>query len=152
MPFTPLMLSEVSPCRAFSCMSCMGSRPPYISPNFSGVTWMSSLVVCSSTVTLSLTSCRESLSPVRIYTISPPCPKAERVPKMSSASNPSHSRTEMPMARSMSLIKGICAARSSGIPWRFALYSADFLWRKVGAFRSNATAAWSAPISPCTRR
>ncbi len=67
MPFTPGMLSEVSPIRLFTSMSCLGSMPYF--------SWMASTsmvtvllrpitVAASSTVVVSLTSCRLSRSPV----------------------------------------------------------------------------------------
>ena len=93
MPFTPGMLSEVSPIRLFTSMSCLGSMPYF--------SWMASrsmvsgllrpmALVASSTVVVSLTSCRLSRSPVaRKQSSLRASQAAASVPRMSSASQPS---------------------------------------------------------------
>ena len=131
--------------RAFRSIMFTGSKP-YSARNASGVT--SRVVVwpmrvdTSFTVVLPSTSWRASLSPVTI-TVSPPCPAFTRamVPSRSSASQPSSSYRRMFMASSTSFSTGICTASSSGIPLRWALYSAKALCRKVGARISKATAS-----------
>ncbi len=74
--------------------------------------------------TRSLTSCVRSLSPVEITESQPCVPSAWRtsVPITSSASTPSTTTTGQPSARTVSSSGSICAARSSGIAWRVALY------------------------------
>ena len=75
----------------------------------------------SFTVVASVTSWRESLSPV---TVSHPAAVSftEMVPIRSSASHPSSSYMGMFMAESTSFRMGIWLASSSGIPFRVALY------------------------------
>ena len=125
MPFTPGMLSLASPMRAFRSMMWMGSKP-YSSRKVSGVI---SLVVVwpmrvdtSFTRVVSVTSWRESLSPVTM-TVSHPAAVSftEMVPMRSSASQPSSSYRGMFMASSTSFRMGSWAASSSGIPLRWAL-------------------------------
>ena len=124
-PFTPGMLSLESPMRAFRSMMWMGSKP-YSSRKASGV--MSRVVVrpmrvdTSFTVVVSVTSWRESLSPVTM-TVSHPAAVSfsEMVPMRSSASQPSSSYMGMFMAASTSLSRGSWLANSSGIPFRVAL-------------------------------
>ena len=126
MPFTPGMLSLASPMRALRSMMWMGSKP-YCSRKLSGV--ISLVVVCpmrvdtSFTRVDSVTSCRESLSPVTT-TVSHPAAvsRAAMVPMRSSASHPSSSYRGMFMASSTSFSTGSWAASSSGMPLRWALY------------------------------
>ena len=142
-PATPGILSELSPCKAFSSIISAGVRP-YSSMSFAS----SYLVVCvcpifvvvSSTFTLLLMSCRESRSPVAIKHTSWGAVCAESVPRISSASYPSHSTIWHPNARSRSFMGSICSWSSDGIALRPALYPSYILCRNVGAFRSNATA------------
>ena len=73
----------------------------------------------------SLTSCVRSLSPVEM-SVSQPCTRSAwraSVPITSSASTPSTTTSGQPSARIVSKSGSICAARSSGIAWRVALYS-----------------------------
>ncbi len=74
--------------------------------------------------TLSLTSCVRSLSPVEITESHPWACSAWRtsVPITSSASTASTTTTGQPRARTVSSNGSTCAARSSGIAWRVALY------------------------------
>ena len=45
-----------------------------------------------------------------------------------------------PMAARISFMSGTCSLNSSGIGFLVPLYSAYILWRKVGSFKSKATA------------
>ena len=76
----------------------------------------------SFTLVRSVTSWRESLSPVTT-TVSHPAAASftEMVPMRSSASQPSISYRGMFMASSTSLRMGIWEASSSGMPFRWAL-------------------------------
>ena len=77
----------------------------------------------SLTVVVSVTSWKESLSPVTI-TVSHPAAVSflEMVPMRSSASQPSISYMGMFMAERTFFSRGIWLASSSGIPFRVALY------------------------------
>ena len=77
----------------------------------------------SFTVVVSVTSWRESLSPVTMM-VSQPAARSftEMVPIRSSASQPSSSYMGMFMAPSTCLSRGSWLASSSGIPLRVALY------------------------------
>ena len=110
-PLTPGILSELSPIRAFRSTMWMGSKP-YCSQKASGVI---SLVVVrpmrvdtSLTVVVSVTSWRESLSPVTITVAQPAAVSfTEMVPMRSSASQPSSSYMGIFMAASTSFSRGI---------------------------------------------
>jgi hypothetical protein len=90
---------------------------------------------------LSVTSWSMSRSTVTIV-VSTGTLSASRVslPITSSASKPCSSYTGMRRALTTSRTFGNCAARSSGMRVRVALYSAYCSCRKVGPDRSNATA------------
>ena len=94
-------------------------------PNFSltpcGESFSLDIVLTHST--RSLTSWVKSLSPVEM-TESQPRVSARRtsVPITSSASTPSTTTIGQPSAFTVSSSGSICAARSSGIAWRVALY------------------------------
>ena len=124
-PLTPGMLSLASPMRALRSIMWMGSKP-YSSRKASGV--MSLVVVrpmrvdTSFTVVWSVTSWRESLSPVTTMVSHPAAVSlAAMVPIRSSASQPSISYMGMFIADSTSFKMGIWLASSSGIPFRVAL-------------------------------
>ena len=89
-PGTPGMLSEVSPIRLFTSMSCLGFTPYFSTTAASSITTVSLRpirVAAKSTVTCSFTSCRLSRSPVAMRQSSPrAAAAAERVPSRSSAS------------------------------------------------------------------
>ena len=65
-----------------------------------------------------------------------------RVAMMSSASKPSFFRNGMANASSTRSISGSWLLNSSGVLFRFALYSAYSANRKVCRETSNATATW----------
>ena len=93
-PATPGMLSDASPIRLFTSMSARGSTP-YCSRTAASsmifVTLRPACVEASSTRTCGETSCRLSRSPVAMAHSSPRSSHAfESVPRMSSASYPSH--------------------------------------------------------------
>ena len=93
MPFTPGMLSEVSPMRLLTSMSWRGETPYFsftASTSITAVLLRPMAVVASRTVVVSLTSCKLSRSPVaRKQSSLRAAQAAERVPRMSSASQPS---------------------------------------------------------------
>ena len=121
MPGTPGMLSEVSPIRLFTSMSCRGCTP-YFSRMAAGSITSVSLLVASSTVVASLTSCKLSRSPVASSVVPPAAAlAAASVPKMSSASQPGWLTCTKPRSVSNSFSTGICWASSSGIPLRVPL-------------------------------
>ena len=92
-PGTPGILSEASPIRLLTSMSCLGSMPYFsriASTSMVTVLLRPSAVVASSTVVVSLTSCRLSRSPVaRKQSSCRAAQAAASVPRMSSASQPS---------------------------------------------------------------
>ncbi len=63
--------------------------------------------------------------------------RRDRVPMMSSASAPATESRHTPRASIISSTTGICAARSSGVFRRFALYSGKIAWRGVGSRESK---------------
>ena len=81
-----------------------------------------SLLIVLMSMTLSLTSCARSLSPVETMVFMPLAAACTAsVPITSSASTPSTIRIGQPMARTTSWIGSICFFRSSGIEARVAL-------------------------------
>ena len=125
MPFTPGMLSEESPMRAFRSMSFMGSKP-YFSRNrassYSRYSFFPGFVVMSITWVLGPMSCRLSLSPVTSRQSQPPASHfAAKVPSRSSASQPARAKRLMPRASITFCSQGSYSASSSGMPFRVAL-------------------------------
>ena len=119
MPGTPGMLSDASPIRLLTSMSCGGSMP-YFSRMAAGSMGMVSLLVASKTVVASSTSCK--LSPVASSVVPPAASHAAAsVPRISSASQPALLTCTKPRSVSSSFKTGICWASSSGMPWRVAL-------------------------------
>ena len=119
------MLSLASPMRAFRSTMWTGSKP-YSSRKDSGVMFLVVVrpmrVDTSLTVAVSVTSWRESLSPVTMAVSQPAAVSfTAMVPIRSSASQPSSSYRGTFMARSTSFKRGIWLASSSGIPFRVAL-------------------------------
>ncbi len=122
-PGTPGMLSDLSPISPLRSISPAGSSP-YLS--FTLLLSQSSKsdtpLLVYITFTLSLTSCRASRSPVTMSTSMPSCsPYRERVPITSSASKPAASIRFISMASKRSFNTGTCTARSSGMPFLWAL-------------------------------
>ena len=118
-------------------------------PNFSetpaGVRVVSLIVFTS--VTLSVTSCAKSLSPVEIRTLSPAASAIfASVPITSSASTPGTASNGNPCALTIACSGSICSRSSSGIFSRFALYSAYISSRNVFPDASNTTTIRSAPV------
>ena len=120
-PGTPGTLSDGSPASARRSATFPGGTPKTSST-------CASPTVCSfnpsRTFTRFDTSWYMSLSEETITTSIPrSSARRDRVPMMSSASAPATERRHTPRASIISSTTGICAARSSGVFRRFALYS-----------------------------
>ena len=100
---------------------CSGATPNFA---FTPATSSVSFDIVLISVTCGSTSCARSLSPVDT-TVRMPARSASfaSVAMTSSASTPSTTSSGQPIARIASMSGSICAARSSGIGARFALYS-----------------------------
>ncbi len=141
-PGMPGRLSDGSPRSAAKSGYWAGVRP-YFSTTFSGVYRVSSEtpLVGYSTVVFSVTSWKESRSPVTISTSKPSASACvASVAMMSSASKPSTANRCTCIASSSSPISSTCPRNSSGVLERFALYSANSCERHVLRETSNATA------------
>ena len=120
-PGTPGTLSDGSPASARRSATFPGGTPKTSST-------CASPTVCSfnpsRTFTRVDTSWYMSLSEETMTTSIPrSSARRDRVPMMSSASAPATERRRTPRASIISSTTGICAARSSGVFRRFALYS-----------------------------
>lgn len=141
-PGMPGRLSDGSPRRAAKSGYWAGVSP-YFSKTFSGVNRVSSETpfVGYSTVVCSLTSWKESRSPVTISTSKPSASAwVASVAITSSASKPSIANRETFIASSSSPISSTWPLNSSGVLERFALYSVNSCERHVLRDTSKATA------------
>ncbi len=141
-PGMPGRLSDGSP-RSAAKSGYWAGVSPYFSTTFSGVNRVSSEtpLVGYSTVMWSLTSWKESRSPVTISTSKPAASAwVARVAMMSSASNPSTAKRSACIASSSSPMSWTWPLNSSGVLERFALYSVNSSERQVLRETSNATA------------
>ena len=140
----PGTLSTLSPVSARKSMIRSGGTPNFSSTP-AGVSVVSLMVFTS--VTLSVTSCAKSLSPVEISTDSPDASACfASVPMTSSASTPGTASSGNPNALIIACSGWICSRSSSGIFSRFALYSAYKSSRNVLPDASNTTTIRSAPV------
>ena len=115
----PGTLSTLSPVSARKSMILSGGTPNFSSTP-AGVSVVSLMVFTS--VTLSVTSCAKSLSPVEISTDSPDASACfASVPMTSSASTPGTASSGNPNALIIACSGWICSRSSSGIFSRFAL-------------------------------
>jgi hypothetical protein len=118
---TPGTLSTASPVSVSRSRIWSARTPNFAStPASSSV----SLLIVLTIVMPGSTSCARSLSDDEIVVSMPSVfARFARVPITSSASTPSTISSGQPCARTSACSGAICAARSSGIGGRFALYS-----------------------------
>ncbi|MPN60788.1 hypothetical protein SDC9_208520 [bioreactor metagenome] len=125
-PGTPGILSELSPIRAFKSTRLAGGKLYFSQKACSSkhsVLGEDRLLVVSKTLVLPEMSWRLSRSPVTIlHSIPSLSQRRDTVPMTSSASKPSAVTWRTRMAERISFKTGSCAASSSGMPLRVALY------------------------------